>query len=47
MRKTNFDNKLISILRRMTSNKTKYLEVLKKEQQKIFVTRTGLELGTT
>ena len=31
----------------MTSNKTKYLEVLKKEQQKIIVTRTGLELETT
>ena len=47
MRRTNFDNKLISILRRMTSNKTKYLEVLKKEQQKIIVTRTGLKFGTT
>ena len=47
MRETNFDNKLITILRRMTSNKTKYLEVLKKEQQKIIVTRTGLGLETT
>ena len=30
MSKTAFDNKLISFNRKLTSNKTKYLEVLKK-----------------
>ena len=30
MRKTDFDNKLISFNRKIISNKTKYLEVLKK-----------------
>ena len=30
MRKTDFDNKLINFNRKITSNKTKYLEVLKK-----------------